>query len=460
MGQVGVDASGEVVEDFTVEDLAIAFRSSQGISIGEGAPVGVSQQPAEEQAEPLDEQGSEEVGEGWGADLVADLADVLASDSPEDDALGRLEATAEEVWQEVESLLSQGTEEALLRARQRLPLLLSAQEERGVVLSQMAWVEMQLDERRLGLDYLEAAAREFADSADIESLELLCEKARDIVGEEAFAQSLFNRLLRETRSRVAPVDRLAQVPVLAGLDGGAVEGLDGAAELIDISADAALLREGEPSLNVFFVKRGRLGVRLEAPDGTLKTVANLLPGDLLGESSVLSEEEAYCNATVHTEEDATLWRVEGDEMRRLFRDHPKLKERVSQAREMRRIHSFLSMHPEVGELEATVRERLLGCIDTIVRIEGGAVLAKAGELPPAAYIVINGAVEQRIQDRAIRLFGPDDFIGFRDTLHGIASECEFVILDDTSLVAFDPERLRTLGLESPPNVVAVLERLG
>lgn len=458
VGFIGLDVQGRVVEDISVEDLAAAFKASE--------PITVQKQDLEEAAAPpfADMEAAVEDSasgvtvdgdSGWDLQLDTSFDDGL------DDALAELERESpEEVWQQVERLLKEGTDDALRKARDKLPLLLVAPEERGVVLSQMAWVEMQLDERSLALDYLEAAAREFADSADLQSLELLCDKVVEIIGEQEFSTSLFNRFLRETRTRVEPIADMDGVPVLTGLEETLVDAVEEAADMIQVTAENPLLVEGEPSRAVFFVKSGRLGVKLETPDGDLRTIANLLPGDLVGESSVLSEEQAFCNATVQCEVDTVLWKIESDKMRRLFEVHPKLKERLGQARELRRIHSFLSLHPEVGELEAGVRASLLGCIDGIVKKKGGSLLVEAGQLPPAAYIVIKGAVEQRIQERAIRLYGPDDFLGFRDTLHGIASECELVVLDETTLVVFNPDRLRTLGLDSPPNVVAVLERLG
>jgi len=461
VGPVEIDESGNITRRVYLTDLLNALKRDN------------SETPdADRSAKPLKPLPQEAPDNRRHDDFSMEFGDI----SLEDDTLTELskelsqelsqelydgdEIDPETIWEKVEALLSSGDPESLVNARELLPRLLENPESRGAILSQMAWVENELGEKALSLDYLQAAAREFADMANLESLNLLCEKAKDIIGEEAYEKSIFNRLLRDTLARMEPIDSLRQVPVLYGLEESLTDKVKDLAVLSEIPGETPLLEEGEPSINVFFVKSGRLTVQLRTPEGFSKPIATLLPGDLIGESSVLSKEAAYCNATVQAEVDSELWRIDGEALKELFKAESLLKERITQARELRRIHSFLSLHPAVGELEALTRERLMGCIEGIVRKRSGQVLIAAGKLPTSAFIVVTGTVEQRISGKTIRLFSADDFIGFRDTLHGISSECEFVIIEDSRLIVFDAERLRELGLDSPPNVVAVLERLG
>lgn len=456
VGPVEIDESGNITRRIYVTDLLNALKGDNSEA-----------HDTNRIAEPLRSAPQEALGS-----LHDDFAMEFAEISLEDDILPGLsqdlsqdlyngdEIDPETLWEKVEALLSRGDPESLKSARELLPRLLENPESRGAILSQMAWVENELGEKALSLDYLQAAAREFADMANLESLNLLCEKAKDIIGEEAYEKSIFNRLLRDTLARMEPIDSLRQVPVLYGLEENLTDKVKDLAVLSEVPGETPLLEEGEPSINVFFVKSGRLTVQLRTPEGFSKPIATLLPGDLIGESSVLSKEAAYCNATVQAEVDSELWRIDGEDLKGLFKAETLLKDRITQARELRRIHSFLSLHPAVGELEALTRERLMGCIEGIVRKRSEQVLIAAGKLPTSAYIVVTGTVEQRISGKTIRLFSADDFIGFRDTLHGISSECEFVIIEDSRLIVFDAERLRELGLDSPPNVVAVLERLG
>ncbi len=453
VGTVAVDETGAILERISLEDLVTALKK-------DGETFQESRFDGEYCAQTKGESSLKENNgdSSWQNELAIELGEE-PSDIPFHTGANGCD-DMDSLWEHVEDLLNQGEKDSLERARELLPHLLAEPDSRGAVLSQMAWVEHELGEGALSLDYLQAAAREFSDSADLESLELLCRKAEDILGEDEYGKSIFHRLLRETKTRTEPIDELFEIPFLSGLEDSVLNDVENLAELIEIDPDTDLLLQGEPSLNVFFVKNGRLTVRLNAPDGAPKTIAVLLPGDLIGESSVMSDESAFCNATVHAETKSFLWRIVGSSMKALFNDENRLKDRITQAREFRKIHSFLSLHPSVGELETLSRQGLMGCIDGIVMKKGGQVLIPAGKPPSAAYIIASGAIEQRIRGRAIRLYGADDFIGFRDTLHGISSECEFVVLDESGLIVFNADRLRKLGLDSPPNVSAVLERLG
>ncbi len=440
VGYVAVDDSGEIVEPVLPEELVAAIRAAAQSQAGE--PV----------ADEL---------KAWEEELASELAEEEFA-QPEQ-AVGPLEVEgqedAEALWDRVEELLGKGDEASLLEARNLLPRILVFPEHRAVALSELAWVEMQLGHRDLALDYLEAAAREFADQADVESLRLLCEKVEELVGTEAFQGSVFHKLLLETDARVRPVAGLAQVPVLSGLEPELHEAVEGASDLVVVEPGQDLLREGEPSLNVFFVREGRLAVLVAAPSGELRPITMLLPGDLVGESSVLVEGEPTCNATVRAEERSVLWRVAAREMLALFARFPGLRDRVAAARELRNIHSFMSLHPTLGGLEDAYRFAVIGCILGVETFGPGTVVVPAGEPPQAGYLVLRGAVAQKVGGRTIRIFGPDDFLGFRDALHGIASECEYVALESTTLVMFDAERLRQVALDAPPHVATVLERL-
>ena len=387
VGFVGVDEAGMLVEKVGVKDLVETIRArGEDEAKQEGAGAPRSPTPSMEEAM------------AWQADLAMEFG----GEGFGDDEGPETQMEVEEIWEKVDELLAEATKESLVSARELLPRLLEDPDVRGAVLSQMAWVEYELGEEGLSLDYLEAAAREFADAADLQSLELLSRKVEEMLGEERFRESVFYRLLRETRGRMEPLQSLSQVPVLSGIEAETLEEVAAITERIVVPADTPLLKEGDPSLHVFFVKSGRLTVRVQAPDGSLKAIANLLSGDLIGETSVLSETAAHCNATVHAEVETELWKIEASKMRGLFESSSRLRSRVSQARELRRIHSFLSLHPDVGELEAVTREGLMGCIEGIIQKKAGQTLVEAGQLPPAAFIVVDGAVEQRIQGRTMR----------------------------------------------------------
>ncbi len=449
VGTLAVDDAGQIVDALPAAELVAAIRGAGGqqsssSAVEEGAP-----------QEDLSEADS------WAAELAEELVEegVVSEPSSPSLSLELPEDDPEALWQDVESLLEQEGEESLLAARELLPRMLVFADHRAIALSELAWVEMQLDHKDLALDYLEAAAREFADKADLASLKLLCDKVREIIGEEQYQGSLFDNLLRKTEARVQPVANLPDVPVLSGLSDDLVSAVEAWASVIEVEAGEDLLEEGSPSLNVYFIRSGRMSVLVHTPSGGDKTITMLLPGDLVGESSVLSSSNPVCNATVRAEEPTSLWRIPGEALLTVFGSFPQLKQRLAAARELRSIHGFMSLHPTLGELEDVFRLGIIGCITEARHLPPQQVVIKPGQPPESGYLVVRGAVAQRIGGQTLRIYGPDDFLGFRDSLHGIASECEFRTLEDTVLMVFEGECLRALALDAPPHVAATLERL-
>lgn len=459
VGTIGVDETGAVAEKLGVDDLVQVFHDYVSLGPGESALAAFEEGGDESETEehPVD---SPEAGESFDLDLVIDEESGDASD-PTDSVLDQLTESYESVWNRVSNLLKEeSSNEELMEARELLPRLLSYPEQRGKVLSAMACVELQLGYQELALDYMEASARDLSDHADVTSLEGLCNDVRELFGEEFYMASKFVRLLEQTRRRLLAVDSLEQVPILAGLPVEAHETMKSMAVEKSLPEDTDLLKEGEPSVNLYFIKEGRCSVRLETPDGTIRTVTSLVPGDIAGESSVLTIGDAFCNATIRTELETTVWMMDGGSVRELLFQFPELRQRLAQARQMRRIHSFLSMHPTIGELDSRDRDELLACVTGLETVPRGTILIPGGQTPKAGYLLVTGAVHQRIKDQIIRLYGHDDFFGFRDSLHGITSECEYLTIEETNLAVFSAEKLLKFGLSASPNVVSVLERLG
>ncbi len=450
VGTLAVDEAGQVVDALPPAEVVAAIRAAS--PTGQG---GAGESSEEVGADTLSE------ADAWAADLAEELVEegVVSAASSSPVTLDLPEDDPDAVWAQVEQLLDGSDEESLIAARELLPRMLVFSDYRAVALSELAWVEMQLGHQDLALDYLEAAAREFSDRADVTSLRLLCDKVRELVGEERYSGGVFDNLLRKTEARVQPVANLADVPVLSGLSDDLVSAVDAWASVIEVDQAKNLLEEGSPSLNVYFIRSGRMAVLVRTPSGGDKTITMLLPGDLVGESSVLSPSNPVCNATVRAEEPTSLWRIPGEALLTVFGSFPQLKQRLAAARELRSIHGFMSLHPTLGELEDQFRLGIIGCITEARHLPPQSVVIAPGAPPRAGYLVVRGSVAQRIGGQTLRIYGPDDFLGFRDSLHGIASECEFRTLEETVLMVFDGERMRTLALEAPPHVASVLERI-
>jgi CRP-like cAMP-binding protein len=116
--------------------------------------------------------------------------------------------------------------------------------------------------------------------------------------------------------------RLADLPLFEGLDDEALRTVSKVAQEVSVSEGAELVREGDYSYELSIIDEGQAEV---VHDG--QVVATLGPGDVFGESGVLSK--SMRNADVRATTPMRLITLTGWDLRRLRTRIPELEERVS-----------------------------------------------------------------------------------------------------------------------------------
>jgi CRP-like cAMP-binding protein len=323
----------------------------------------------------------------------------------------------------------------------------------------MGELELRLKEPKLAVGYLEAAACEFADVGDTESLRRTAETAARIPKEASVDVSAIMRLLEQTLRRLVLIESLSDAPAFSGLDEAARRRIESSAVLEGHAQGDVILEEGALALKAYVIQSGILGVSLETPGGERRTVRCCFPGELVGESSVQAV-GATCNATVFAQKPCTLWRFEGKDLKAASQDIPDLRARLDASRTIHRLDSFFSMNNATSTLDVRVRDRLLGCISSIRYVREGEVLEHGETLPSAVYLLLSGEVQAlRSAAATTRVYGPDDFLCLRDTLHHLPLEGDITVSKSGRLIVFETDALFNLASSAPPEVIAVLERL-
>jgi CRP-like cAMP-binding protein len=438
---------GAITGGFDVDDLIVALR---GLEV-EGGRISMAR------AEPDAAPGAEDDFSGLDPDAGELAADPAPAGEDIDSLFDDLEQA--DLRSRIARLTSSLSRNDLLAARELLPQLLTTAEGRGNVLLEMGELELRLGELDLAVNYFEAAAREFADGADIEALGRVAERTYAVVGGDSYARSSVKALFDHARSSLKPLDKLRGAPIFAGLPVEEMFDLEGEAQEMFVRQGEDVLKEGDPAESAFVVRSGILSVRLEAPDGSSRVVRCSYPGAFVGETSVLGKPGATCTATVRAECATSLWRFDGARVRKLCASSPEVRARIESARVLHHLDSFLSMNEVTLSLDTRVRDRLLGSIETIRGAAPGEVLSRAGAVPQAVYLIAEGSVEYRRPGQEPRIYTADSFVGLTDTLHGLALEGDFVAGAGCRLVCFEAGALRALAMDAPPEVVAVLERL-
>lgn len=430
MGELEIDEEGNIVEPLTVEKLIEALR-----------------RPKEEQLSASDA--------GDMGDLMGGFEDFAPA---ADEDLDQLDHTA--LYARAASLAASNDEVSLKKARDLMPRLLADPDKRTAVLVWMAVVERKLDNVPIALQHLEAAARDFADRFDLPALEKLAALTHELMGDEEYPKSPIKRLLDESKEKMQPVGSIFECPQFLALPSDDRDFLGDNLKLRVLQRDENLVREGEPSRNVYVIKSGLIGVHLELPEGGTRLVRTCYPGWLLGESSVLVPDDPRCTATLRAETETEVWVIEGTVLKQVLADNPDVKYRIEATKHLHRIDSFFSMHETLSQLEAIVRDEMLACIRRISHFEEASQLIEANEPPKVACLVMTGEVNLLEGAKVIGTVGADRFIGVRDAMHAIAPPVTAMARPGATIAFFDAEMLRKLAEKSPEAVIAVLERLG
>ncbi len=126
----------------------------------------------------------------------------------------------------------------------------------------------------------------------------------------------------------ATLDRLAGMPLFDGLDAGELDFLAVTMDEVEVRAGTPVVRQGQLSPGLFVVVSGTACVRSEDAFGRGVTVAELRPGDVFGEMSLLHGEA--CVATVTAGSDLLLLRLGRDPYLRFMHDHGSLRDRLEE----------------------------------------------------------------------------------------------------------------------------------
>jgi CRP-like cAMP-binding protein len=365
----------------------------------------------------------------------------------------------ESLQQKANMLIASGEKNNMLEARNILPRLLSYQQKRGEILEQMGELELLLGNAETGLQYLEAAAREYADLANLDGLSQVAELTMQITGEEKFYKSVVKSLFDQTRIKLRPLENIGEAPLFVGLKDEELNAILKIAKPVKVKYDKILLKEGEPANTAFIIQSGVASICVESENGSTKIVRSCFPGDFIGESSVLGSFGATCTATVKTETDTELWQFKGEELKKLGAGYEEIISRIASARTLHQLDSFISTNESTSTLDVSMRDRLLGCITAIKKFPENSVLNSKGKVPQAVYLIVEGQIIYKTDESIIRKYSEDEFAGLRDTLHQLPLKGYFIAETDCLLVVMDPQKLLDIAHNASPEIIAVLEKL-
>jgi CRP-like cAMP-binding protein len=427
------------------EDGSVDLPTDAVIDAIQRARVSVTNPPAAQEGGGFDDAAGDLLGDDWGepdtVDANADMETIVSQ------------------------ALEKGDPASLRVARDTLPRFLADAEKRGEALVHMAEIERLLGATELAMGYLEAAAREFANRIDLAHVEHCIRLARQTLGPEELAKREIVRIGEQVRMRHVPVGKLEDVLAFRSLTEEERALLSTHVKLRTLAPGEFLVHEGQPSVCVFVLRKGILAVLLEAAEGEKRFIRACHPGMVLGESSVLVA-DPRCTASLRAETSAEVWAIEPRVVAEIMKRNDRFRLRFESTKYLHHLDSFFSMHDVLSQVDATLRDGILGCLHSIQLLEEDTLCLKKGELPTHSLLVGKGELalydetEPDVAKPPSAIVKPDTFFGVRDALHQIALERTAVARRGSVIIFFDAERMRALVERSPGHLGHALERLG
>ena len=334
-----------------------------------------------------------------------------------------------------------------------------------MTLFMMSEVARRLGEAHLALGYLEAATREIASRFDVMWMDRCELAARVLLGDDEYRTSRIAHIVESNRARLRGLTEVSSAPMLRALPAEERAWLTKKAVPRTLAVGEYLVREGDPSRSVFVIQSGVIAVILSGARGESRLIRCLYPGLLLGESSVLAP-NPKCTASLRAEQLSHVWEIDAADVKLVMQRCTAFGERLQGTRYIHQIDSFFSLHETIGNLDTEARDNILSCVQTVQTIEDDVIAIAKGEVPEFACLVARGDLalyatdSPDLNEKPARIVGVDQFFGFRDALHQIASDQTAVARSKAVIVFFDAERLRRVAAESSDEVTLTLERLG
>ncbi len=254
---------------------------------------------------------------------------------------------------------------------------------------------------------------------------------------------------------------LGGIPLFAGIDPAAIDGLTRIFQPVFFTAGSPLVRQGQPADGAYLIESGDADVMTALPGGGKAAVAKLGPGSVLGEMALL--ESGVRSATVIARTPVAGHFIERDSFRMLLaqsnraaftiqrritltlcqrlremnakilaHDHsggaaPAMAEQGAGATPLRRgacsfdWRSFLPVLPLFQRFSAAELEDFARAVQ-VLELARGQALFRQGDASEACYVVVRGAIEiigaRNGQRHRIGILGPGRLCGTLALIEG------------------------------------------
>jgi cAMP-dependent protein kinase regulator len=244
---------------------------------------------------------------------------------------------------------------------------------------------------------------------------------------------------------------LSQTPLFAGLPSEVLEALVEHLELVTLSRNEVLFREGDPSDALYVIVEGEVSVQAEGPPRV--EMGRLGPGAFMGEVALMTDQPRAATVTAVTT--AELLRIDRGTLASVLANHGDLLTAVLRFVRDRLVDRWTRASPLFRPFTEVQRIELASKF-TFLEIDGNTVLLAANQRPDGLYIVLAGNFLVRRGATLVASLGPGDLIGETALLSGGAFKSEVVAHGKSLALCLPAADFRELIMTHPH----VLEYVG
>ena len=212
----------------------------------------------------------------------------------------------------------------------------------------------------------------------------------------------------------------------------------------------SIVRQGEKADALYVLVAGRARVLRTTAEGQEVSLNTLRPGDVLGETALLSDE--LRNATVRCSSAVEVWRLDRGEFLHLLRDQPELKKSLEMTVRWRTLHGFLYQFSNFGRLPRPTLSALLERLEP-VRFAKGQTIVQQGQPTGPMFIIQHGQVrifsENNGHAKNLAFLRDGGFFGELSMLKGVSRTASAEAVRDCQLLALKPEAILALSQQFP-----------
>jgi predicted acylesterase/phospholipase RssA/CRP-like cAMP-binding protein len=251
--------------------------------------------------------------------------------------------------------------------------------------------------------------------------------------------------------------RLASVEPFQEFDEPSLRALASELPVVPLATGEALVRRGDDADSLFVILDGRLSVLLDDEERDGQPLAELGPGEVVGEVALIAGGKR--SATVRAAVPATLARLPAALLDRLLATHPAMATRLADLVSRRLRHNQLAtqLAKLFDELDADSLAEIQRAAEW-VSLPAGEELFRQGDPGDAAYVVVAGRLRVVTRDpdeRVINEVGRGEMVGEMALLEGVPRMASVLAARDTDLARFSRSAFEELIERHPKAMLGV-----